>query len=700
LLASASGDRTVRLWQLDQPQAAPTILHGHDSWIGTVAFSPEGRFLASAGGDSNIFLWVARMERLADEVCQKVLRNLTHDEWLQFVGGDLPYEQTCGNIPIHPTLVKSAEEKAVAGDLDTAKVLFQRVRELTPSLNLEPVTRTNNLAAQGFITRGRALARQGNIEAAVDNYTDAQKLVSNSAIPAQDWNLLCQFGSLWGHAHNVIQACEQAVALDSDNGEIRNNRGLARALTENYEGALDDFRFFVQWGQGKGEPEQLSKRQAWIQTIQANHNPFDDITLKEVLDQVDNMGELVVQNTLGAQLTLKRIHIHWPLFQITEQSLENLRTATIPDDVLEKLLIFKDKRLRYKTFAHFLRITLGDDMLGVKVDDHHSVESLILASARYRDEETIMPFQGSSIQLEGPADYMLTAKQETWMVHYPIHITGYDHKVVVTVQPPPADVPSGMVYVPGGIFRMGNKEDGDAIGDRDEYPQHDRDEYPQHDVDVDGFFMDQYEVSREHYKAFIDAGGYLTRKYWTAAGWRSIPKPPYRTWSDFKENEKENETLSQPQMPVLGVTWYEADAYCRWQKRRLPTEAEWEKAAAGPQGYKWSFGNDFDKAKGERVVYGERTKNLENGYGLYGMSGSAWEWVEDRYDGKFYANPESSRKNPVNLELGEGEREERVVRGGAWRYKEKFLRVADRNRYPPSTRHNILGFRCASWLLK
>jgi hypothetical protein len=97
-LASGSEDSTIRLWDLRQPAAAPTVLHGHGNMVSSVAFSPDGQTLASGSGDQTIRFWDGRTEIPAGKICKQVWRNLTLDEWRQFVGMDLPYERTCPNL--------------------------------------------------------------------------------------------------------------------------------------------------------------------------------------------------------------------------------------------------------------------------------------------------------------------------------------------------------------------------------------------------------------------------------------------------------------------------------------------------------------------------------------------------------------------------------------------------------------------------
>jgi WD40 repeat protein len=97
-LASGSQDNTVRLWDLHQPSAAPTVVRGHENWVTSIAFSPDGHTLASRSFDRTVFIWIVHTENLAEQICQQVWRNLTLDEWRQLVGEDLPYERTCPNL--------------------------------------------------------------------------------------------------------------------------------------------------------------------------------------------------------------------------------------------------------------------------------------------------------------------------------------------------------------------------------------------------------------------------------------------------------------------------------------------------------------------------------------------------------------------------------------------------------------------------
>jgi RsiW-degrading membrane proteinase PrsW (M82 family)/tetratricopeptide (TPR) repeat protein len=137
-----------------------------------------------------------------------------------------------------------------------------------------------------LLSQGMQLAQEGKIEEAIAAYAEAQKLDPSLEISSTSWNALCWFGGLWGYAADVITACERAVELAPGHGGIRDSRGLARALTGNYEGAIEDFKFFVEWSKENSENEQYGvKREAWIAELEAGRNPFDEATLEELQNE-------------------------------------------------------------------------------------------------------------------------------------------------------------------------------------------------------------------------------------------------------------------------------------------------------------------------------------------------------------------------------------------------------------------------------
>ncbi len=324
-LASGSNDSTVRLWNLRDPTAAPAILTWYEDDVFAVAFSSDGQTLASGSNDSTVRLWLCSTAQLADSICQTVQRNLTFDEWRQLVSPTLPYERTCSNLPVHPTVLEIAQNLAKANKIDEAKAIFQLVTKLDPNITLDPATELIKWRAQGYIEEGQQFARAGKINQAMANfknameidpnitldpaseankwrakglvddgvqfiqqrkfkdaltaYAEARKLDPVLEIPAQSWNNLCWSGSLNGAAADVLAACEQAIKLEPENGGYRDSRGLARALTGNIAGAIEDFQAFVN---DPDNEEAKAQRQQWIEALKAEKNPFTPEVLKQL----------------------------------------------------------------------------------------------------------------------------------------------------------------------------------------------------------------------------------------------------------------------------------------------------------------------------------------------------------------------------------------------------------------------------------
>jgi len=219
-----------------------------------------------------------------------------------------------------------------------------------------------------------------------------------------------------------------------------------------------------------------------------------------------------------------------------------------------------------------------------------------------------------------------------------------------------------IVLVSAGEFTMG----GDSIDN------------PRHPVYLDAFYMDKYEVTASRYAKFLQA----TRR-----------QLPFK-WSEMS-------LVSHGDRPVIGVTWEDADAYCRWASKRLPTEAEWEKAARGTDGREYPWGNEaptprhanFNKCcewKGYGVL--AIVGSLEAGrspYGIYDLAGNVSEWVADWYDNTSYKY--ELERNPKGPRDGE----EKVVRGGSWYDSALLQRSALRSRSYPSAPSTDRGFRCA-----
>ena len=252
------------------------------------------------------------------------------------------------------------------------------------------------------------------------------------------------------------------------------------------------------------------------------------------------------------------------------------------------------------------------------------------------------------------------------------------------VENPLKPLPLDMMFIPAGEFEMGSN-DKDAEDD----------EKPRHSVYLDAFHIDRYEVTNAHYKKFVDANPQWQKD--------RIPKK-YHDGDYLKHWNGNNYPPGKDNHPVVYVSWYAAMAYAEWNEKRLPTEAEWEKAARGDRfGREYAWGDSLDP---DKANYGENIGDTTpvgtyamNGYGLYDMTGNVWEWCLDEYDADFYAI--SPSRNPlaggtVNNILSDftNLKSVRVLRGGSWVSHAKFVRVSDRTRFTPRITNKARGFRC------
>ena len=247
--------------------------------------------------------------------------------------------------------------------------------------------------------------------------------------------------------------------------------------------------------------------------------------------------------------------------------------------------------------------------------------------------------------------------------------------VEIEPQPTPVAVPEGMVYVRAGEFIMGSDPDVD--------PQTDElDELPQHKVFLDAYFIDKHEISNADYAEFVEATGHRNSIFW------------------------DNPKFNHPDQPVVGVTWGDAAAYAAWLGKRLPTEAEWEKAARGTDGRIWPWGNEFgptkcnfdDDKKFDGHLDGfamaapvDSFKQGASPYGALNMAGNVAEWVADWFDMEYYAvSPAINPKGPATSGMGK-----KSWRGASWFAGSEQMRCAFREYDDIVASGQILGFRCA-----
>jgi len=221
------------------------------------------------------------------------------------------------------------------------------------------------------------------------------------------------------------------------------------------------------------------------------------------------------------------------------------------------------------------------------------------------------------------------------------------------------------VYIPAGVFTMGSN-----FGDGDESPVH--------EVTLDAFWIDKTEVTNAMYQKCVDAG---------------ICNEPQDTSSVTHNNYFFNPTFAN--YPVIYVTWYDAVDYCEWAGGRLPTEAEWEKAARGDDARDYPWGDlsptrnlaNFGDNLGDTAEVGSYPDGASP-YGALDMAGNAYEWVFDRYADDYYGYSPSD--NPTGPNSGT----QRVLRGASFNTSESVIRASNRGRYAPDITGDDDGFRC------
>jgi serine/threonine-protein kinase len=243
-----------------------------------------------------------------------------------------------------------------------------------------------------------------------------------------------------------------------------------------------------------------------------------------------------------------------------------------------------------------------------------------------------------------------------------------------------------MVYVPAGEFLMGSNKLKDSMANDDELPQH--------TIYLDAYWIDQTMVTNAQYAHCTSSGECA---------------PPGNTSSNSRSSYYENSQYDD--YPVIYLDWNQAQAYCTWAGRRLPSEAEWEKAARGIDGRIYPWGDDVLQGKlfnycDKNCPFAWKITSVDDGYadtspvgiypagaspyGVLDMAGNVWEWVHDWYSESYYQ--QSPARNPTGPATGT----KHVLRGGSWYDNVHSARSANRNKDIPYYSSNIIGFRCAS----
>jgi formylglycine-generating enzyme required for sulfatase activity len=224
-----------------------------------------------------------------------------------------------------------------------------------------------------------------------------------------------------------------------------------------------------------------------------------------------------------------------------------------------------------------------------------------------------------------------------------------------------------LVFIPAGEFTMGHKSSYDTLPVRDK-------------MNLPAFSIDKYEVTNKRYKRFIDATGYKVP-------WSQEPAVAAYIWDWQKRMYPEG----KGDHPVVLVSWADAKAFCAWAGKRIPTEAEWEKAARGPKGKPYPWGNDWANGKAntsesglKQTTPGGAFKDDVSEYGVFDLAGNISEWVEEWF-APYPGNPMTSYEERNKY---------RVLRGGSWDYAHSIANGYHRQYALPQSQMTAIGFRC------
>jgi len=313
-----------------------------------------------------------------------------------------------------------------------------------------------------------------------------------------------------------------------------------------------------------------------------------------------------------------------------------------------------------------IEVLLGDQKLGeTKTGSMLVVSNLVPGTYRLRaSKDGFKPWQREvSVAPSGKTDVLIDLEPIAPSADKPLaYAPSASPGPGLSASQPIGQDQALMVFVPEGAFLMGA---------RDEDLRASPAEKPQRQVHLDGFWIDQFEVTNAQYKLFRDA----TR--------HRAPLDP------------RDPLFNGPSQPVVGVSWEDAQQFCRWAGKRLPTEAEWEKAARGLSGgtYPWGDAQVADHAHVMKTRTSEVGKYPQGAspYGLMDMAGNVWEWVQDWYAADYYRK-DAAPKNPKGPAIGG----EKVLRGGSfWERTVWDARATARHHQTPEKANNNVGFRCA-----
>jgi WD40 repeat protein len=324
-LTTVSQNGTVKVW--DTTSHKPKLsLSGDDALVTAIAFGLEGNRLATVSQDRKVRVYTLDLNDLVHQALTQMARPLTTEECQDHLDADanqcppaaqalasvvagknaassskvgaalesfrqakalhsslpLDAEAEAGRLAARP-LIAQGRRLARTGEVKAARESLGKARELYPGLSLDLEVQMGRLAAPVIVEQGRRLVtREGKVKEAIAAYAEAQRLDPTLQIPALAWNTLCWQGSLRGYAKDVLEACEQAVKMEPQSPNFRDSRGVARAMTGDRQGAIEDFEEYIK---NPDNDELKLQRQRWVASLRSGKNPFTAKEIKTLFNQ-------------------------------------------------------------------------------------------------------------------------------------------------------------------------------------------------------------------------------------------------------------------------------------------------------------------------------------------------------------------------------------------------------------------------------
>ncbi|MBK8784634.1 MAG: hypothetical protein IPO22_23195 [Anaerolineales bacterium] len=283
-VVSGSNDLVVRVWEVTTGREFARITH-LDS-ISIARFSPDNKLIASGSADGIIQVWSWDSEELIAKTCLRVSRNLTRIEWKQYINDALPYQAICPNLSLDIEYITVIAQDSLSNTNDVHRIEIALNKAQTELLKIKTI---NDSFAESIIIVRKAISQYVISEVSAGRIKSALELLEQadqSNISIDDkyaLNAICWFGSLNGFERDVLEYCDANVNLNPSTGNYYDSRGLARALTGDYQGAILDFQYYVD--DNSADSVLIEQRKQWIEQLKKGINPFTSDVLESLNSQ-------------------------------------------------------------------------------------------------------------------------------------------------------------------------------------------------------------------------------------------------------------------------------------------------------------------------------------------------------------------------------------------------------------------------------